>query len=87
LLISSGGDDPVLDSGGGGDSVFANAFLSALETNDGILPTPQLFSRLLKHMNGVAAQNKFVETPEFKSINGAGNEFGDFFFVPVHSKL
>jgi len=86
LLISSGGDDPVLDSGGGTDSIFANAFLSALETNDGILPTPQLFRLLLQHMKDGATPNKFAETPEFKSINGAGNEFGDFFFVPVHSK-
>jgi hypothetical protein len=29
-----------------------------------------------------AAKNKFVQTPEFKSIKGAGHEVGDFFFVP-----
>ena len=29
-----------------------------------------------------ARNNKFVQTPEFKSIKGAGHELGDFFFVP-----
>lgn len=85
LLISSGGDDPVLDSGGDGDSVFAHAFISALEANQGVLSTPELFAHLLKRV--AAAQNKFVQTPQFKSINGAGNEFGDFFFVPKNLKF
>lgn len=85
LLISSGGDDPVLDSGGGGDSVFARALISILEANQGILSTPELFADLLKRV--AAVQNKFAQTPQFKSINGAGNEFGDFFFVPTSLKF
>ncbi len=85
LLISSGGDDPVLDNGGDVDSVFAHAFISALEANQGVLSTPELFADLLKRV--ATAQNKFVQTPQFKSINGAGNEFGDFFFVPKDLKF
>lgn len=81
LLISSGGDDPVFDSGEDGDSVFARAFISILEANQRVLSTPELFSNLLQRV--AAVQNKFVQTPQFKSINGAGNEFGDFFFVPT----
>lgn len=36
-----------------------------------------------------AAQNKFVQTPQFKSIKGAGHELGDFFFCArgVESRL
>lgn len=86
MLLSSGGDQPVLDTGGGVNSVFARAFLDELETNQQILSTPELFSRLQKRVQIAAAQNKFVQTPQFKSIKGAGHELGDFFFVPTSMK-
>jgi uncharacterized protein len=82
LLLSSGGDKPVLDEGSGGNSVFARAFLDELEANQGILSSPELFSRVRKRVEVAASHNKFVQTPEFKSIKGAGHEVGDFFFVP-----
>jgi uncharacterized protein len=87
LLISSGGDEPVLDTGGGGNSVFARAFIGELEANQGILAAPELFTRISKRVETDAAQNKFVQKPEFKSIKGAGHEVGDFFFVPKDLKL
>jgi uncharacterized protein len=87
LLISSGGDEPVLDSGGGGNSVFARAFVAELENNTGILPAPELFSRLVRQVQAGATQNKFVQKPEFKAIKGAGHEVGDFFFIPTDLKL
>jgi hypothetical protein len=82
LLLSSGGDKPVLDEGSGGNSVFARAFLDELESNQGILSSPELFSRIRKRVEVAAQKNKFVQVPEFKSIKGAGHEVGDFFFVP-----
>lgn len=82
LLLSSGGDRPVLDEGSGGNSVFAKAFLDELEANESILSSPELFSRIRKRVEVAAAKNKFVQQPEFKSIKGAGHEVGDFFFVP-----
>ncbi len=87
LLISSGGDEPVLDNGGGGNSVFAQAFIGELESNQGILAAPELFTRISKRVETDAAQNRFVQKPEFKSIKGAGHEVGDFFFVPKDLKL
>lgn len=86
LLLSSGGDKPVLDEGSGGNSVFAGAFLDALETNTGIMSAPELFTRISKRVEVAAAKNKFVQKPEFKSIKGAGHEVGDFFFVPRSQK-
>jgi hypothetical protein len=86
LLMSSGGDRPVLDEGGGQNSVFARAFLDELEANQGVLASPELFSRIRKRVETAAARNEFVQTPEFKSIKGAGHEVGDFFFVPVKNK-
>lgn len=82
LLLTSGGDAPVLDVGGGGNSVFARAFIEELEANTGILSSPELFSRVSKRVEVAAASNEFVQKPEFKSIKGAGHEVGDFFFVP-----
>lgn len=85
LLLSSGGDRPVLDEGSGGNSVFARAFLDELEANETILSSPELFSRIRKRVEVAAAKNAFVQQPEFKSIKGAGHEVGDFFFVPRSS--
>lgn len=82
LLLTSGGDAPVLDQGGGNNSVFARAFLDELENNTGILSSPELYSRVAKRVEVAAETNKFVQKPEFKSIKGAGHEVGDFFFVP-----
>ncbi len=79
LLLSSGGDEPVLDKAGGGkNSVFAEAFLQELETNTGVLSVPELFSRIGKRVEAVAARNNFVQKPEFKSIKGAGPRHGRF---------
>jgi uncharacterized caspase-like protein len=83
LLIASGGDNPVLDEGGQGDSVFAKAFLDVLDANDGILTAPALFSLVQVKVKEGAQRNHFSEQPEFKSIKGAGHEVGDFFFVPL----
>ena len=83
LLISSGGDQPVLDEGSQGNSVFARAFLDVLEENHEILSAPVLFARLQARVKAAAARTGFSQVPEFKAIKGAGHEIGDFFFVPV----
>jgi uncharacterized protein len=85
LLIASGGDKPVLDEGGGGNSVFARAFLDTLESNQGILTAPALFERLQGRVKAAAAQKSFSQVPELRSIKSAGHELGDFFFVPKGS--
>jgi hypothetical protein len=82
LLISSGGDNPVLDTGGGSNSVFARAFLDELESNQAVLATPDLFGRVFRRVEAGASRSGFKQKPEFKSIKGAGHEVGDFFFVP-----
>jgi uncharacterized coiled-coil protein SlyX len=84
LLIASGGDNPVLDEGGQGNSVFGKAFLDVLESNSAILTAPALFSKVQGKVKEGALRNHFDEQPEFKSIKGAGHEVGDFFFVPLN---
>jgi hypothetical protein len=82
LLLASGGDQPVLDAGGQGDSVFARAFLDVLGSNSGILSTPALFAQVQERVKAGAARNHFSQVPEFKAIKSAGHELGDFFFIP-----
>jgi hypothetical protein len=82
MLISSGGDKPVLDVGAQGNSVFSRAFLEVLEKNTAVLSAPALFVQLQAKVKASAAASGFRQVPEFKSIKGAGHEFGDFFFVP-----
>jgi uncharacterized protein len=82
LLLTSGGDQPVLDGGGGNHSVFARALLDALANNDSILSAPQLYLAVRDRVQAAAAANSFEQRPEFKTIKAAGHEVGDFFFVP-----
>ena len=82
LVLASGGDEPVLDSGGQGDSVFARAFLDVLNANRGILSASGLFSQIQDHVKAGAARSHVTQVPELKAIKAAGHELGDFFFVP-----
>jgi hypothetical protein len=82
LVLASGGDEPVLDSGGQGDSVFARAFLDVLNGNAGILSAAGLFSQVQDHVKAGAARSHVTQVPELKAIKAAGHELGDFFFVP-----
>jgi uncharacterized protein len=84
LLLSSGGDSPVLDQGGGDHSVFAKAFLDELESNDELLPSPELFLHIRDRVQRAAAGLDFEQAPDFKTIKAAGHEVGDFFFVPAN---
>ena len=83
LLLTSGGDKPVLDGTGGNNSVFAKALISVLKENRNILTAPELFKMVRKRVMAAAKQVDFQQEPEYKTIKGAGHEVGDFFFVPA----
>lgn len=76
VALTSGGLEPVLDSGGGGHSVFAAAFLSVLKENRAVIEGTRLFSELRRPVVSGAPQ-----TPEYADIRFAGHEGGDFLFV------
>ena len=76
VVLTSGGLEPVSDSGGGGHSVFARAFLDALEGNHGVLEGVAVFNQLRKPVLLGADQ-----TPEYGDIRFAGHEGGDFLFI------
>jgi len=76
-VLTSGGLEPVSDSGGGREhSVFARAFLTALEDNHDVLDGQQLFNLIRRPVVLNASQ-----TPEYTDIRYAGHEGGDFLFV------
>jgi len=78
-VISSGGLEPVIDSGGKGEhSVFASAFLAALRGNENVLDGAQLFNKLRRPVMLNSDQ-----TPEYSDIRKAGHEGGEFLFVRI----
>ncbi|SLN29701.1 caspase family protein [Oceanibacterium hippocampi] len=77
LVMTSGGLEPVLDSGGGGNhSVFAKALLDTLEENTGAIDGTSLFTSIRRPVMLAAPQ-----TPEYSDIRFAGHDGGDFIFV------
>lgn len=81
LLLSSGGDAPVLDNFGRGNSLFARAFLEVLQNSQGVISGPELFLKVRETVSERSKKSGIVQIPEFKAIKGAGHEVGDFFFV------
>ncbi len=75
--LVSGGLEPVVDGGGGKNSVFAKAFLTALKTNDQVLDGQGLFARVRGPVVANARQ-----TPQYSDIRLAGHDGGEFLFVP-----
>lgn len=82
-VLSSGGLQPVLDSGGGDHSVFAKAFLEVLASNTEVLEGQRVGLEIAARVS-YAASNVLVEQdPQYAPIRYAGHEAGDFLFVPT----
>lgn len=81
-VLTSGGDQPVLDSAGGAHSVFAAAFLKVLRNNKGVLEGARLYGEIAKRMREALRDVPFNQVPEYAPLKFAGHEGGDFFFVP-----
>lgn len=78
VLISSGGNEPVSDSGGKGHSIFAEVFIRALENPDRAVFTAEELH--VKHIKESVA-GRADQTPEYKVIRNSGHDGGDFVFV------
>ncbi len=76
VAITSGGLEPVVDKGGGGNSPFAKAFVQALTSNKAIMDGTELFQSLRRPVMVAADQ-----TPEYSDVRNAGHDGGDFLFV------
>jgi len=75
--MASGGNEPVSDIGGKGNSVFANAFIVSLRGMERkTFTAEQLF---YEHIKERAAGNA-DQTPEYNVIRNSGHDDGDFVF-------
>lgn len=82
-VLSSGGLEPVLDSGGGNHSVFAKAFLDVLASNTEILDGQRLGLEVAARVSYAASNAQVEQDPQYAPIRYAGHEAGDFLFVPT----
>jgi uncharacterized caspase-like protein len=79
-VMTSGGLEPVVDSGGkDGHSVFASALFNTLEKNTGVVDTSLMFNVIRREVALNAEQ-----FPEYGDIRRAGHDGGDFLFVRLN---
>jgi hypothetical protein len=75
LVITSGGNEPVMDSDGGVHSIFAKKLIDTLRENDNVISTQRIFENIRRYVASNAEQ-----TPERAAIYKAGHDGGDFLF-------
>jgi hypothetical protein len=75
-VLTSGGLEPVADSGGGQHSIFAKVFIDLLTANTGVIDMSQMFSAMRRQVILGAPQ-----TPQYSDMRQTGHEGGDFIFV------
>lgn len=78
VLLTSGGNEPVLDGGGSGHSIFAAALLTGLrDMDEKAFTTAELYAGyLLPLVVGQSAQE-----PQFRPVERSGHEGGDVVWV------
>jgi uncharacterized caspase-like protein len=77
-LMASGGNEPVVDNGADGHSIFAYTFLRALnEIDESVFTAEELFYRFVKQ--SVAGQAE--QTPVYSILRNSGHDGGDFIFI------
>lgn len=82
MVLSSGGEEPVNDGGGGDHSLFAQAFMDALVENEHVLDGYRLYLRIAE-LTKERIQNQNLEipqSPQYAPIKFTGHEAGEFLF-------
>ena len=83
LVLTSGGVRPVPDVGVRGHSVFARHLLDVLRDNGTILESRRLYDRVRERMARDAQPLGAEQQPVFGPLPAAGDDGGEFFFVPA----
>ena len=77
LVVTSGGNEPVVDSDGGQHSLFALKLIDILRNNKSVINSSTLFEPIRQYVSDNADQ-----TPERAMIHKTGHDGGDFLFFP-----
>ncbi len=83
LALTSGGLSPVLDQGDGRHSVFSKALLEVLGDNSRVAEISRMFGQIQTRVVAEAARFGVEQGPQLAPIVQAGDQGGDFFFVPA----
>lgn len=81
-VLTSGGLQPVLDSGGNGHSIFAAALLDVLNENEGVMEGYRLFKSLEQQVRLRSKLSGVPQVPEYTAIKHAGHEGSEYYFLP-----
>jgi hypothetical protein len=81
-VLTSGGLQPVLDSGGDGHSIFASALLDVLKENDGVMEGYRLYKALEQQVRLRSKLSGIQQIPEYTAVKHAGHEGSEFYFLP-----
>ena len=83
LALTSGGNQPVVDQiRGDSNSIFTGALIDLLQKNKGILRMQKLALDLGSRVSRIASADRLKQIPEFKGLDRANHEGGDFLIVP-----
>jgi hypothetical protein len=85
--LTSGGVQPVPDTGTGKHSYFTRAFLNVLQDNNRLLEAQRLFREVSSSMALATIDSPIPQNPRYAPIAFAGHEGGDFFFVPKGQRV
>lgn len=80
--LTSGGVQPVPDTGTGNHSYFARAFLNVLQDNNRLMEAQRLFREVSTSLALNSINSPIPQNPQYAPIRYAGHESGDFFFMP-----
>jgi hypothetical protein len=81
-VLTSGGVQPVLDQGGSGHSVFANAFLKVLRSNRGVIEDYEIYRTVMEEVASLSARLGITQVPQYSALQHAGHEGSPFLFLP-----
>jgi hypothetical protein len=81
-VLTSGGLQPILDSGGNGHSIFASAFLDVLNENDGVMEGYRLYKAMQQQVSLRSSLAGLKQIPEYSAIKHAGHEGSEYYFMP-----
>ncbi|HEX5756293.1 MAG TPA: caspase family protein [Arenimonas sp.] len=82
IALTSGGVQPVPDTGSGNHSYFARAFLNVLQDNNRLLEAQRLYRELSTSLALSAIDAPLAQAPGYSPIQYAGHEVGEYFFLP-----